>query len=159
MLSVTIICAAHVLLELDKVKDCGQQQGGGLFSPEFGIFDDLRRHTLRRVLRTLLRVGYIQTTPNKRYTILKDVEQITLMDLIRIFHGDVCVGEVFDHYKSIGMENLKTPEYRNLLKLEIEISKELVQRFEAIRLRDFRDELPVHRIVKVPQYLAAVVNE
>lgn len=159
MLSVHIICAVHVLQELDKARCNTKKPDRGLFPDDFHLDDDFRRPILRRVLRTLLRLGYVEVSTKKKYTVHIDVGEITLMDLVRIFHGEVCIGESFDHYLSVGPEYLKTREYQHLLKFESLLQGELTRRLEGIRLRDLRDGLPTRRIVEPAHDLAAAVNQ
>lgn len=141
MLSANVICAIHVLLEMNKAqeKNTGKPLSPPLLSEQFGMNGDLNRPVLRRVLHTLVKAKYVTYDYRRKYTLLCEVSKVTLLDLIRLFHGGVCIGEPYDHYRTIGREFFPTEEYRKLLKVEECFAAEFTERLQSVTLGELRE--------------------
>lgn len=78
----------------------------------------MRRTMSLSVLRRLAQAGLIARMTKNRYVLLREPQGITLLELVRLFHNDLCIGEAYDHYHTFGRENYPSKHYRALMGLE-----------------------------------------
>ena len=134
MFSANVIWAVHILSELDKHRAEVSARKQNKKSPgmRFTATSPMQKSVLRCVLKRLVSVGYIELLPSPQlsYKLKTDIRQITIIGLIRIFHGGICMGEIYDHYQTVGKEMFRTGEYGKLLlfenKLRQSIEKQLL---------------------------------
>lgn len=141
MFSANVIWAIHILSELDKHQaevSAGKQdkKSSGM---RFTTSSQMQKPVLRCVLKKLVSVGYIELLPPPRlsYKLKIDIRHVTIIGLIHIFHGGICMGEIYDHYKTVGKEFFNTEAYRNLLNFESSLQKSLEQQLQAVCIGDF----------------------
>ena len=106
MISAKVTHAIHVLLQIER-----QQRYTGkvrLFTPaDFGMQSFFHKATLRAVLKTLTEKGYIGRKSGRgiiTYELLRDPAQVTVYELVCVFHGSICIGEAYDHRLTVGAE-------------------------------------------------------
>lgn len=139
MLSTYVIQSVHVLLELDKVSKMSNSPRR-LAQNDFGVMSQLQRPVLRRVLRTLIRDKFIAISNSRTYSAVRHPDDITLLELVQLFHGDVCVGESYDHYLAMGRENFPTNEYLRLLEYEQTMKKTLIDKWLKMPISMFKSK-------------------
>lgn len=144
MLSSKVIIAAEVLLSLEAEPDAR-----GLRDFRYPRGTDLtplceacreRKPLLRVVLRRLMEGGYIRCTNGKNsYALLKNPAEISLLSLVILFHGDLCIGELYAHRLTTGREDFRTPSSRRLRQWESEQYEQLRHVFAHTPVTFFRD--------------------
>lgn len=116
MISAKVTHAIHVLLQIER-----QQRYTGkvrLFTPaDFGTQSFFHKATLRAVLKTLTEKGYIGRKSGRgiiTYELLRDPAQVTVYELVCVFHGSICIGEAYDHRLMVGAGCYPVSEHRAL---------------------------------------------
>ena len=132
MFSYQIVSAIEVLLRMKQAQEEASpkelRQGFGM--QEIDTDQLLDRSLMRLVFRKLLSKGYIaHANAPQHYKLATDPHQITILDLVALFHGDICIGEIYDHYLTRGRENYDTQFYQNLRAFESVLHRELRQKF------------------------------
>lgn len=137
MFSSKIILAAEVLLYLEPQRsDVHKQRGRDprMLLPQRST----HRAALLAVLRRLTETRYIvPDRQGKGYLRLAEPSEVSLLHLIRLFHGDVCIGEAYDHYLTLGSEKLNTDSYRSFRDCEKGLSDSIRRRLRKIHVSDF----------------------
>lgn len=109
MLSTKVIIAVEILLSLEPPERDIREYKSPTGTDISGLVCEYRR-ACKMVLPRLMETGYIvRTNATYRFALMKDPEQITLLHLVRLFHGDLCIGELVDHPLTVGREKLRTP--------------------------------------------------
>lgn len=144
MLSSKVIIAAEVLLSLEAepdargLRDFRYPRGTDL-TPLFEACRE-RKPLFRVVLRRLMEGGYIRCTNGKNsYALLKNPAEISLLSLVILFHGDLCIGELYAHRLTTGREDFRTPSSRRLRQWESEQYEQLRHAFAHTPVTIFRD--------------------
>lgn len=151
MLSLKVIFAAEVLLRMDAQSDT-QEKGCQDFDVRM-LYDEIdvsQRSILRCVIRQLMQSRYIEMIGQNKFLLLKKPAQITLLNLVSLFHGGVCIGELFDHYQMRGRENFTTETYRQLMIAERRLNDDLHTKLADITLAHLAEPLlkmPSHQIL------------
>lgn len=148
MFSSKVILAVEVLLYLEQHRpDMSRQQGrdpkmllgaGSCFRP-----------TLLVVLRRLTEARYIIPAWQKKgYLRLVEPAEINLLQLVQLFHGDVCLGELYDHTLTIGRERIDSDSFRRLMSLDEKIRARLRRQLKSISLAELVMSMlpPVQRV-------------
>ena len=140
MFSPYVITAIEVLLRLDSQ---GAERRGTDFTKLLRL-SAMRRPILRKVLRRLSVGRYIElvSAPN-RYILRADIGEISLLQIIRLFHGDICLGEVYDHYQILGRENYDSEHYRVFMAYEHSLFATLSAELSVKAITDFKSSLSV----------------
>lgn len=122
MFSSSVIWAIHVLSELDDFeRTCAASASGDRLNRGLILTTDnkMQKSILRSVLRKLVTVGYIENRfAYNAYRLRRDISDISIFQLVQLFHGGVCIGEPFDHSQTVGKEMFRTGEYGKLLLFE-----------------------------------------
>lgn len=94
---------------------------------------------LRKVLRTLVKHKYITLKVKipPTYLLLKKPADITLQELVTLFHGNICIGEAYDHNLARGIEKLSSPSHRLFCKFEADLRMIISEKLLATSLVDF----------------------
>lgn len=140
MFSSSVIWAIHVLSELDKYRAqvSAERQGKKKVGMLFSTTNRMQKPVLRNVLKKMVTAGYIELLPGPSYELKMDIRKISVGKLIRLFHGNICIGEPYDHYQTIGRESFRTEDYRNLLQFENTLQESLEKQLQAVNISDFR---------------------
>ena len=88
----------------------------------------------RLVMNELHKYGYISRNA-AGYTLVKKAEDISLYELIELFHGGVVIGELLVSMFSKGNYQ-NNPKYRKLIRFEQKLDEELKDRFLKIKVSD-----------------------
>lgn len=144
MLSSKVIIAAEVLLSLESetpvksLRDFRYPRGTDL-TPLCEACRE-RKPLFRFVLRRLMEGGYIRSTNGKNsYALLKNPADVSLLSLVILFHGDLCIGELYAHRLTTGREDFRTPSSRRLRQWESEQYELLRHAFACTPVTIFRD--------------------
>lgn len=140
MFSPYVITAIEVLLRLDSE---GAEQRGTDFT-ELLRLSAMRRPIVRKVLSRLSAGRYIElvSAPN-RYILRADIGEISLLQVIRLFHGDICLGEAYDHYLTLGRENYDSEHYKVFIAYEHNVYETLAAELSVKALTDFKSSLSI----------------
>lgn len=137
MFSSKVILATEVLLYLEPLHpDVHKQQGRDprMLLPQ----GSLHRAALFAVLRRLTESRYIvPDRKGKGYLRLVEPSRVSMLDIVRLFHGDVCIGEAYDHYSTLGTEKLNTDSYRSFRDCEKGLYDSIRRRLRKILVSDF----------------------
>lgn len=138
MFSSKVILAAEVLLYLEPQQpDVHKQRGRDprmLLPP-----GSPHRAALLAVLRRLTESRYIVfDRQGKGYLRLAEPAEVSILHLVQLFHGDVCIGEAYDHYSTLGTEKLKTDSYRSFRNCEKRLYDSMHRRLRKILVSDFK---------------------
>lgn len=142
MFSQHVILAAEALLRLEcwRPQECGLEHMRGVdirtlrevVGSQYGFF-------IRRVLRRLIEERYVCCTRMPWYYVaMKDPRAVTMLELVRLFHGDICIGEAYCSRLALGRMPSGYLSGRNFRLRETEI-RESLGRMLSLPISDFRD--------------------
>lgn len=136
MFSSSVIWAIHVLSELGRYeRDSSDEINRGVV---FTTDNQMQKPVLRKVMKKLVAAGYVERlSANNAYRLATDISSLTVCDLIRHFHGGICIGEIYDHYQTVGREPFRTKGYRDFLQFENKLQKSLEKQLQKISVGDF----------------------
>lgn len=138
MLSSQVIWAIHVLSQLDNYEQISSDRNvDKRYNKGLILTTDnkMQKPVLRNVLRKLATAGYIESqSVYNAYRLKIDISDISIFQLIQLFHGGICIGEIYDHAQTIGKELFQTGEYRTLQGLESELQQTMENRLQMIRI-------------------------
>lgn len=135
MFSSHVAWAVYVLIELDKVLNTGNNPKGMIISTD----NKMHKSVLHNVLRRLMSIGYIaRTSSYNKYRLTVNISQVSIYALVKLFHGDVCIGEIYDHCHTIGKENFTTAEFNNFLSYERDFKESICIRMQETYLCDLK---------------------
>lgn len=135
MLSAKVVCAIQILRELAVQKD--QSENPGLKTSELkrqGTFQELQ---YSKILARLAAKGYIARFGD-RYVLLANLDQITLEDMVNLYHGGIVIGETHttqadklyqynDKYKKLVQTEQSLSNYLKKELGEIDLSQQLFE--------------------------------
>lgn len=134
--------AVEVLLSLNMAQDDTPEQKKAQSKDVtfLATGNTMQKSILRNVLRRLLMTRYISVNIGnpKKYALQKNPEEITLMHLIQLFHGDICIGESYDHYQVRGYESIPTQSYVLFRRYERQLYEELRDNIAKMPITTFR---------------------
>lgn len=129
MLSVKVVCALQILKELSIQKK---------ISPRIGlnVAELKKRGTVKpsiypKVLVKLREKKYISQIGNS-YKLIISLEEVSLEDLITLFHGGICIGEVFDDL--LGKNYSEVENYKEIARTEKNIKNEFARYLKKVNL-------------------------
>ena len=135
MLSAKVVCAIQILRELAVRKN--QPESSGLKTSELkqqGTFQEMQ---YSKILTRLRAKGYIDKFGD-RYILLTNLDQITLEDMVNLYHGGIVIGETYttqadklyqydDKYKGLVQTERSLSDYLKKKLSEIDLSQLLFQ--------------------------------
>lgn len=138
MFSSKVILATEVLLYLEpQHPDVCKQRGRDprmLLPP-----GSPHRAALLAVLRRLTESRYIVPDwQSKGYLLLAEPAEVSMLHLVQLFHGDVCIGEAYDHSLTLGAEKLNTDSYKSFRDCEKGLYDSIRRRLRKILVSDFK---------------------
>lgn len=139
MFSQKIIFAVEILLQLELVEEVSRHSRGTDVSAYLSP-GAMRRTMSSSVLRQLVQARYIASTGGRRFVLLRDPSQITLLQLVQLFHGALCIGEPYDHYGTLGYENYPSQHYRALRRYEKRLSDKWSKELGERTISDLRHD-------------------
>lgn len=150
MFSSEVVLAVEVLLSLNKYQEsapdekCAKTKDVAFLASG----NTMRKAILRKVLRKLWTERYISVKLGnpKKYALVKDPNEITVLNLIQLFHGDICIGEGYDHYLARGHENIPTQSYVLFWLYEKKLYQQLRDEFETMPITRFKQPATPVRI-------------
>lgn len=133
MLSAKVVCAIQILRELAVQKS--QSGNPGLKTSELkrqGTFQELQ---YSKILARLAAKGYIDRFGD-RYVLCANLGQITLEDMVNLYHGGIVIGETYttradnsyqydDKYKKLAQTERLLSDFLKKKLSEIDLSQQL----------------------------------
>ena len=96
MFSRQLICATFILSELSSVRHKYGAQAG-LERIELNGLGKASNVSMNRALQKLKKSCYINySISTRRYTLSIDIKEISMFDLVKLFHGNPVIGEEYD---------------------------------------------------------------
>ena len=147
MLSSNVIFAIEVLLRLDRVDPntatAAYVHVSGTDLSELLSANKMLKSSYLAVLRRLMQNGYIASTSRRNcFVALCDPNQITVLQLVKLFHGDICIGEQYAHRLTFGCGRPSTAAGCNLLAFENRLYNVLYKIFLHMPITTFREGVP-----------------
>lgn len=144
MFSSKVILAAEVLLYLEPQRPDIRKQPGR--EPKVLLeAGSPHRPALLAVLRRLVESRYIVLAPQgKGYLSLVDPAEISVLHLVQLFHGDVCIGEAYDHALTIGRERINSNSCRQLRCFEEQLRTHIRRQLGAMSLAELVTKSPAY---------------
>lgn len=137
MFSPCVIIATEMLLNMEWSPE-PENAGPGFDIRKLELGPQYRPF-LRKVCRKLQEHAYIyQAKLPWHFVLLKNPEEITVLQVIRVFHGDVCLGEPYNHRLTLGGERYGSSSGRQFREFESEM-KERCLRYLSVPITQFRE--------------------
>lgn len=139
MLSAKVIIAIEVLLRL-KWEQPDQRIASGKDLSDLLESIGVHKSTCMAVLRQLMQSGYIVIAGRRNcFVALRDPSQINVLQLVQLFHGDPCIGELYDHRKTLGRVSLGSQTDRNVIRYERRLNQQICGLLENMPITKFRE--------------------
>lgn len=140
MFSSKIIIAIEVLLALDApIVDADPCTPTGFDLSEYLSVYKMQKSVFRSVLRRLVQVEYVAQISGNKYVLRKNPATITVLDLVQVLHGDLCLGEAYAHSMTYGRENFDSTACRNLRRYELQMYHMLRTKLSVLPISRFWD--------------------
>ncbi len=133
MLSTKVVYAIETIAEL---ASCSPDKTGRYVMKRSDLERKCEMDLLigRSVMNELHKYGYISRNA-VGYTLVKKAEEISLYELVELFHGGVVIGELL--VSMFGRGNYQeNPRYRKLARFEPKLDEQLKERLLKIKVSD-----------------------